>query len=315
MQCFFRTTGFTLCLSMLTVWAICRPASAQTIYATSVTTNQIYTVDAVTHVVTPIFNTGAALDSLFFDSDGRIIYSQLDNARVLAYDPHSHSNVVLATGLGSPIDLALEPDQTSFLVSDQATNSLRRVRLSGGVQGSPLSLSGRPDGIIYDSASRLFVNVSSGFQNNNSRIERIDPTTGSVIAQSANTGVFLDGLTYDSVTGMLFASDYNNGRILELNPTTLAFNFLRPTGAVLSQPDGITSDGLGNLYIASRGNSHVLQYHIASNTAAVIGTIAGLDDLAPASGLGAQVPEPGTIALLLAGGLTGVGVFLRRRRR
>ena len=234
---------------------------------------------------------------------------------VLAYDPHSHSNVVLATGLGSPIDLALEPNQTSFLVSDQATNSLRRVRLSGGVQGSPLSLSGRPDGIIYDSASRLFVNVSSGFQNNNSRIERIDPTTGSVIAQSANTGVFLDGLTYDSVTGMLFASDYNNGRILELNPTTLAFNFLRPTGAVLSQPDGITSDGLGNLYIASRGNSHVLQYHIASNTAAVIGTIAGLDDLAPASGLGAQVPEPGTIALLLAGGLTGVGVFLRRRRR
>ena len=78
MQCFFRTTGFTLCLSMLTVWAICRPASAQTIYATSVTTNQIYTVDAVTHVVTPIFNTGAALDSLFFDSDGRIIYSQLN---------------------------------------------------------------------------------------------------------------------------------------------------------------------------------------------------------------------------------------------
>lgn len=298
---------------LLAMLAICRSAGAQTVYATSITTNQIYTVNVATHVVTPVFNTGAPLDSLFFDSSGRIIYSQLDNGRVLAYDPRNNSNIVLATGLSAPIDLALEPNQTSFLVSDSTSNSLTRVRLSGGTQGSSLSLGGRPDGIIYDTASRSFVNVSSGFQSNNSKVERIDPTTGKIIAQSANTGVFLDGLTFDSVTGMLFAADYNNGRILELNPDTLAFTFLSPTGAILSNPDGITSDGQGHIYIASRGNSHVLQYNIAANTATVIGTIAGLDDLAPASGLGSAVPEPGAITFVIGAGVFGV-LLLRRRK-
>ena len=300
------------CLALGMALAMSQPASAQTLYATSINTGIIYKVDVPTHHVTPYFNTGAALDSLFFDAAGRIIYSQLNAGRVMAYDPNSHSNVALGSGLSSPIDMTLEPNQTSCLVS--VASSLRRVSLSGGVIGSVLSLGNRPDGLAYDASNHLFVNVSTGFQVNNSRVKRIDPTTGAVIAQSANTGVFLDGLTYDSATGMLFASDYNNGRLTMLNPATLAITFLTPKGALLSAPDGITSDGLGNLYIASRGNSHVVEYNIASNNATVIATIAGLDDLAPAVGLGAPVPEPGTVALLLGAAVPGV-LLLRRRDR
>ncbi len=315
MKRLFGADVCALCGSLLAALAICQPAAAQIIYATSITTGSIYSVDAASHAVTPVFNTGAALDSLFFDDQGRIIYDQLYSGRVLAYNPHNHLNVVLATGLSSPIDMALEPSLASFLVSDSTSNSLSRVSLSGGVLGGPLPLSGRPDGIIYDANHHLFVNVSSGFQNNNSRVEEIDPTNGHVIASSANTRVFLDGLTYDSFTDMLFASDYNNGRIVEMNPNTLTFTVLTPQGASLSDPDGITSDGQGHLYIASRANSHVIQYNIASNTSSVIGTINGLDDLAPVSGLGAPVPEPDTFTLLTCASLSSALLLRRRWKR
>jgi hypothetical protein len=64
--------------------------------------------------------------------------------------------------------------------------------------------------------------VGPGFTANNSQVEQINPTTGAVIATSGNTGVFLDGLTFDSFTGMSFAAYYNNGRIVEINPNNLS---------------------------------------------------------------------------------------------
>jgi DNA-binding beta-propeller fold protein YncE len=304
------------------------PTSAEVVYATSINTGIIYTVDSSTHTVTPFFNAGADLDSLFFDPSGRIVFSELDNGIVAAFNPNTNSRVNLATGLAQPIDMALEPNLTSFLVSTASSNNLTRVSLSGGVLGT-LGLGGRrPDGVIYDASGRLFVNTSTGFQNNNSTVTQIDPTTGAIIHSSGNTGIFLDGLTYDSFTGKLFASDYNNGRILELDPNNLtSFTDLTPLGAALSQPDGIVSDGMGNLFIASRANSHVIEYNILTNTATLIGTIDGLDDLAPVAGLGgsqppptptptgpaASVPEPSS--LLLVGGSVLALLGHRRRRQ
>jgi sugar lactone lactonase YvrE len=287
------------------VLLLSRPTFAETLYATSINTGQIYSVDTVTHTVLPIFNAGVSLDSLIFDPAGRIVYSELNNGTVAAFNPTTNTTVTLATGLATPIDLALEPSNTSVLVSDSTSSRLSRVNLAGGVGGT-LLLGGRPDGVIYDAAGDLFVNVSGGFQVNNSQVEEINPTTGAIIHSTVNTGVFLDGLTYDSFTGMLFATDYSNGRIVEINPTTMAFNFLTATGATISQPDGITSDGMGNLFLASRGNSEVVEYNIALNTASNVATINGLDDLAPASGLGSPVPEP-SILFMLSAGLLGLG--------
>ena len=308
----FKTLGYAVLIAAV-AQATPRQASASLVYATSITTDQIYSVDTATHVVTPVFNTGAALDSIFFDPGGRLVYSELDAGKVLAYDPTTKTNVVLASGLRAPIDLALEPGLTTLLVSD-STSHLNRISLAGGLLGS-LNVGSRPDGVTYDTSGRLFVNVSTGFTANDSKVEQIDPTTGAVIHSTGNTGVFLDGLTYDSFTGKLYASDYNNGRIAVIDPNTFSFTFLTPSGSSLNQPDGITSDGLGNLYIASRGNSSVMQYNIATNTDTVIGTIAGLDDLAPASGLGAiPTPEPSTLVVAGTGALAGLAYASRRRK-
>jgi streptogramin lyase len=299
-----------LVLALLGAIASQRTLNAGLLYATSINTGIIYSVDTSTHVVTPVFNTGAALDSLFFDASGRIIYSQLNAGTVQAFNPATNTNVTVQSGLTAPIDMALEPSLTSFLVSD-STSHLVRVSLSGGILGS-LNVGSRPDGVTYSPSGNLYVNISSGFQVNNSQVELINPTTGAVLATTGNTGLFLDGLTYDSFSGFLYASDYNNGRIVKINPTTMAFSVLTPLGAALSQPDGITSDGNGDLFLASRANSTVMQYNIATNTDTAIATINGLDDLAPASGLGAPVPEPGSF-VLLSSLLCGCAIAARRR--
>jgi sugar lactone lactonase YvrE len=313
--------GPTALLALLTALGVCQQASADTIYATSISTGVIYSDDTVTHVVTPVFNTGHDIDSLFFDPSGRIIYDELTEGRVLAYNPATGTNVTLFSQPGSqPIDLALEPSLRSFLVSDANHGQIDRISLSGGlidrlnVSYAP-GQAGRPDGIIYSPSGQLFVNVSTGFTNAPTHIEQIDPTTGAILHTGTIAGIFLDGLTYDSTTRMLWAADYNHGRIVEINPDNLSdFTVFRPTGATIANggPDGIVSDGHGHLFIASRANNTIIQYDIATNTATAIGTVNGLDDLAPASGLGAAVPEPSSIILL---SIAGLGILAHRLRR
>jgi hypothetical protein len=174
-------------VALLTALAVCRPASAETVYATSISTGIIYSDNTVTHVVTPVFNTRNDLDSMFFDPNGRIIYDELSAGKVLAYNPANGTNVTLFSQSGSqPIDLALEPSKTSFLVSDANHDRIDRISLSGGlindlnVMYTP-GHAGRPDGIIYDSSGQLFVNVSTGFTNAPTHIEQIDPTTGAIL--------------------------------------------------------------------------------------------------------------------------------------
>lgn len=300
------------------VFALSGSARAELIYATSINTDQVFTVDTTTHVLTPIFNAGVPLDSLFFDPSGRLIYSELDNGTVSALNVTTLSHVTLATGLTAPIDMALEPSLTSFLVSDSTAN-LVRISLSGSGVINHLSLGLRPDGVIYDNTGRLFVNVSTGFTANNSQVWQINPTTGAVIQSTGNLGVFLDGLTFDPSTGKLFASDYNNGRIFEFDPNNLSASPTIITPMIsgndaLSQPDGIDADGNGNLFIASRNNGEVVEYSLGTTTTTDLAFISGLDDLAPVAGLGSlnTVPEPASLPLLAAG--LAAAAWLRRKR-
>jgi sugar lactone lactonase YvrE len=122
------------------------------------------------------------------------------------------------------------------------------------------------DGIAYDPYGNLYAVA------NHNTIVQINPVTGAILHtlvlephHGINGG---DGLTYDSFSGSLWATHdgTTGGGLLQIPVTAagLGSTFtLHPTPSV-SAPDGIKSDGEGNLYIGAIWT--VAVYNIPTNT-------------------------------------------------
>ena len=292
------------------------PAQATILYATSVTNSLIDRVDMSTNTVTTYLNTPSDADSIMFDSAGRLIYTELYTTNVDRYDPSTLTNTVIASGLNNPADIVMEPGGNSMLVSEFYGAKIDRIDLNTNLLTTlpvPGIAVGGPEGLAYD-GSRLFANlgVRSGGPTGKYLAE-INPVTGAIIAQSPGLNS-LDGLTYDPYSGMLFASSLLGNLVYEIDPNNLSnvsiLGGSRPV--TILGPDGITTDGLGNIFVASSssdGDSHIYQFNLPSNTLTQGPMVVGLDDLAPASGPGSAVPEPACLSLV------AMGAFLLRRRR
>jgi len=127
------------------------------------------------------------------------------------------------------------------------------------------------------------------------------------------TGVFAHGLTFDPFTGDIIMS--SAGTIQQFHPAT---------GTIISTASGAGNfdqsavDGNGHLFLASNsGNLDFIDYD-ATGLIGAAGDFHGsqflafsLDDIAPLSGIGSHVPEPGTLALV---GLALFGLGASRRR-
>jgi streptogramin lyase len=292
------------------------PASAETLYGTSVEGQNIFSYDTVTNTVTTIVSLpGKSPDTMVFDSGGRIIYTSVYSGEVRRYDPASHADVLIASGLSNPADLLLDPGGNSILVSEYGGGRIDRINLTtfalSALCTTSCNYGPNPEGLAYDGSGRLFANLGAREGGATAKfVAELDPLTGQILHQSAGLNS-LDGLTFDTVTGKLFAASlYGNG-IYEIDPNTLLAT-TRMFGSI-PNPDGITSDGAGNLFLAARGNFNIYRYNIAGNTLTGLTSVYGLDDLAPAAGLGAPIPEPETYAMLLAGlGLMG---WVGKRRK
>jgi len=311
----FSKLSLTLCLASLSGFACLAPAaSAEDLYATSISGSKINKVDTNTQAVTTLVNTPSAADSLVFDSAGRIIYTQLYTGELRRYDPFTSTDTLIATGFIEPADLALEPGGNTVLVSEYLGGKIDRVDLTTDAVTTLLSPGGTPEGLIYDASGRLFANLGNRFGGPTGKyVAQIDPVTGAILATSSGMDS-LDGLTFDPFTGMLFASSLFSNGVVEIDPNNLNSVSTHFFGS-LNLPDGITSDGAGNIWIASAGDSHIYQYNLGANTLTQNAFVTGLDDLAPASGLGSfhSTPEPGSVTLLLAAGLAVCGLSRRRR--
>jgi DNA-binding beta-propeller fold protein YncE len=292
--------------------AVSLVAQAETIYATSIEGSQLVKVDTVTDQVTVLTSTLGGADSLLFDTQGRIIYTDFSLGYLGRYDPATNTNAILVGGLQNPADLALRPGGGRVLVSDAGHNRILDVDLV--TNSATIFASGqRPDGLAFDPSGRLFANLS-GYFGGPSTFAELDPATGTIL-RSAMPGVFFDGLTYDSFSDKLYTAAFGTGQIYAIDLNTLAFTVL-PNVVGLGLPDGITSNGKGQLFTASRSNYSIYEYDLTTETLAKRTTVYGLDDLAPTSGLGSlvdPVPEPTALLLASLGGFLALGYRCRRR--
>jgi sugar lactone lactonase YvrE len=288
-----------------------RARAGQILYGTSLEDQRIVKVDTGTNSVTTVFNTVGTPDSLVFDTSGDILYTNLGSGQVRMYNPNTLADTLIAGGFSDPADLILEPGGGTILVSDFAGGTITRVNLTTHVKTVLGNYGGNPEGLAYDSAGRLFANLGVRDGANDKYVAQLDPVTGAILNTSAHLES-LDGLTYDASTGKLYAAGLNQGVIYQVDPNTLAASALANSGVGL--PDGLTTDGNGVLYIPSRSDFHIYRYDTSTHTLTQQTFVHGLDDLAPASGLGSPAPEP-TSFVLLGIGAVGLGMYRRRARR
>ena len=279
-------------------------ADAILLYGTDLNNGHIVTIDTATNAVRNIANVPGP-DSLLFDSQGRIIYSAYTTGQIRRYDLTAHTDTLLASGFSRPVDIALEPGLNSLLITEQSGNKIDRLDLTTNAVSLLRRTPGSANGIVYDNTGRLFASISSN------TLAQIDPITGATL--QSFSGLSVDGLTFDAKTGKLYGAVQGAGKIYSFNPNSLASG--GTTVVNVPGPDGVVTDSDGNLYIAARGDFHVYTYNPFTGSLVRGASVPGLDDLAPASGLGAPVPEPGSLALLMGSAVCGTGLLLRRRRK
>jgi hypothetical protein len=261
-------------------------SAAQMFYVTSEPEQQLDLVDLNSGTVTDIYDIGNKPDSLIVNAQGQVFYTVTPLGTLQMFDPTTGQNSVLANfGSGAPRDLVFDPDGKSILVSLYATGRLARYDLASGTASIfPATRIGLTmDGLAYDPAGNLFAVVSRN------TICQIDPTSGAILQTvvlepplKVNGG---DGLVYDPFTKNLWAtrdSTVGNG-LIEIpltasTPPVLGAPIFLQTGNIAT-PDGIISDGQGNLYIGE-GLQYLNEYNIPTDTVLKRVLSLGIDDLA-----------------------------------
>lgn len=253
---------------------------SQNLYATSEAAQQLVQVNMQTGAVTVLFNTASTPDSVIVDASGRLIYTTQKIGTVSVFDPSTGTNSVIVGGLSYPRDLIFDPGATTLLVSNFNKGELDRVNLVTGTLTPLLKGQGTVDGLTYDPQGDLFAVV-----NHHTQIVQLDPNTGKIlktltVVTNHTVGYYgLDGLTYDPYTQKLWATDVGVGAncLVEIPTDLSTFTFFQVGN--MPTPDGLVSDGQGNLYIGVN-LARVYEYNIPSDTITKQVKVKNVDDVA-----------------------------------
>jgi hypothetical protein len=304
--------------------------------ASDLNNGNFYSVDSSSGQVTGPFSpapTGKPDSLIYYSSSAipflanRLIYTDYTGNTLRLYDPNrgAGNDPILfnfnSIGGTHPVDLALDPNGLSILVTEQGTKFVDRIALptmpnQQGTLTDTASLANGADGVAFGPNGRLFVN-SGG------TILELNPANLSSTLHTGTGYNGLDGLVFDNVNNLLYATSQSADGIYQINPNSLSSSTFLSTGSG-SNPDGIIFDGNKTLFVAAResGTSgQVLTVDASSfNSSQVLDTtkIPGLDDLAPFPGApGGQTlttPEPTSLAAFGVA-LTGAFAYVLRRRR
>ena len=260
---------------------------AQKLYATGESVKELFSVDMSTGAVTPLASLTGRPDSLIVDSSGRILFTTGGSAGTVSrFDPSTGLVSVVASGLSYPRDLIFDPGQASLLVSNYGLGQIVRINLGTGTVTPLISKLGTVDGLAYDPAGHLFAVVY-----HHKQVIQIDPNSGAIlktltVITNAPYGWYgLDGLTYDSYTGQLWVADDGSGTdcasgancLVEIPTDLSSFTFFQ--AGTIPSPDGIISDGKGNLFVGA-GAAVALEYNIPSDTVVKTVKVPSIDDVA-----------------------------------
>ncbi len=248
----------------------------QQLYITNEPQKKLEKLDLTSGKLTTVFGIDGEPDDLIMDSRGNLIYSVPSTGTIYRYDPATDSNTVLVTGLKYARDLLIEPNGGTMLIAMYASGEIVRFNFTTGATTILAKKLVTVDGLAYDPAGDLFAVA------NHNTIVQIDPVTGAVFKtlelephHATNGG---DGMTYDSFTGHLWVShDGTLGNGLIEVPTDLSDFTLYQTGKI-AYPDGIKSDGKGNLYIGAIWTA--VEYNIPSDTVTKSYVVKGADGIA-----------------------------------
>jgi DNA-binding beta-propeller fold protein YncE len=215
--------------------------------------------------------------------NGKVLYTVTPRGTLEQFDPTTKTNRVLATfPNGGPRDMVYDPGRKSVLIALYTSARLARYNfITGAVTVFPSAKLGSSlDGLAYDPAGNLYAVVS------HNTICQLNPNTGAILQTlvlephyKVNGG---DGLLYDNFTHNLWAThDGTQGNgLIEIpltatKPPRLGSPIFRQTGK-LHVPDGIITDGVGNLYIGE-GLQFLTQYSIPKNAIIKRVLVKGID--------------------------------------
>jgi sugar lactone lactonase YvrE len=257
------------------------PALAQQLYITNEPKSTLELLNLATGELSTLYDIGGKPDDLTLNPAGQLLYSVPIAGTVNLYDPATGTNSVLVSGVAGARDLFVEPGGQTMLIAIYSPGKIVRYNFQTGATVTLTTKLGTCDGIAYDAHGNLYAVA------NHNTIVQINPVSGAVLKTltlephvGVNGG---DGLTYDSFSDSLWAThDGTTGKGLIQIPVSAAgfteagfTSFLFTKALTGSAPDGIKSDGKGNLYIGAIQTAFV--YNILTNTITKSVVVAGAD--------------------------------------
>ena len=261
-------------------------------------------------------------------------------------DPVQSLHDITAEPTAVSLAAGITPGHGSALISDMGTGQIFRVdtttgaatALAGGHNYATNSFSptGRPgpEGLAYvpngaaSTGYSLIATIGNRNQPGERALAELDPLTGAISSSNIKTGLsYNDGLGYDPGNGMLYSSDRAGVALyVDISPLSLATYVVNEVafpsdgnGFPVQQPDGVSPDGFGNVYVANYDSigtpGNIYMYDEAGGTPILAASLPGLDDIAPLvllPGTGAPTPEPASLAVL---GLGALAILARKYRR
>jgi len=236
-----------------------RPAALAQIYISNEWAESLQQLNFSTGKLTTLYNIGNKPDDITLSSTGELIYSVPSPGTVYMYNPTNGTNTVLASNIPTVHDLTLEPGGQTLLISK--TNSPAELYRYSFATNTATVFFPKTKGITslsgtaYDTYGNLYA-VS-----NKNTIIQINPATAAIINTltiESQSGTGADGMCYDSYTNSIWVTV--SGKVLGYGlvqvpvkasgfvSTNPGFTFYSlPSSA----PDGVKSDGKGNLYIGA----------------------------------------------------------------